>query len=94
MLGVCDNLLHDLTLSHSDNPLLISIVGRLRDLIDWAHHIVAKLQPKGKVDALPEQLEILDVLIERDVLKMQCALRKRLQDTMRRTLAAWNQASG
>ncbi len=93
MLVECDNLLHDLIVSHSHNPLLISIMSQLRDLINWAHHIVAKLQPKGKVDALPEHLEILDVLIERDVLKTQGALRKHLQNTMHRTLIAWNRAA-
>lgn len=94
LLVECDNLLHDLIVSHSDNPLLISIMGQLRDLINWAHQIVATLQPKAKVDALPEHLEILDVLIERDVSKTQGALRKHLQNTMHRTLAAWNQSSG
>ena len=92
MLVECDNLLHDLIVSHSDNPLLISIMGQLRDLINWAHHIVAKLQPKGKIDALPEHIEILDVLIERDVLKTQCTLRDHLRNTMCRTLTAWDQA--
>ncbi len=88
----CDNLLHDLIISHSENPLLINIMSQLRDLIEWAHHIVAKLQPKGKVDALPEHLAILDVLITRDVRRTQCALREHLENTMRRTLSAWDQS--
>lgn len=90
-LALCDNLLHDLIISHSENPLLINIMGQLQDLISWAHHIVAKLQPKGNLDALPEHLEILDVLLERDVVKTQAALRKHLRNTMQRTLAAWEQ---
>lgn len=93
-LAECDNLLHDLIINHSENPLLISIMGQLQDLISWAHHIVAKLQPKGNLYALPEHLEILDVLLERDVIKTQSALRKHLQNTMRRTLAAWDQRPG
>ncbi len=92
MLIECDNLLHDLIVSHSENPLLISIMGQLQDLIGWAHHIVARLRPQGKFDALPEHLEILDVLLERDVVKTQTALRKHLQRTLRRTLRAWDQS--
>lgn len=88
----CDNLLHDLIVSHSENPLLIELMSQLRDLIGWAHHIVAKLQPKGKVDALPEHLAILDVLIKRDVKRTQGALRAHLENTMRRTLTAWDQS--
>ncbi|MCY4465130.1 MAG: GntR family transcriptional regulator [Chloroflexi bacterium] len=88
----CDNLLHELIVSHSQNPLLISIMGQLQDLIGWAHHIVARLQPQGKFDALPEHLEILDVLLERDVAKTQIVLRKHLQNTLQRTLRAWDQS--
>ena len=88
----CDNLLHDLIINHSENPLLISIMSQLRDLIGWAHHIVAKLQPLGKVDALPEHLAILDVLMKRDVGQTQCALRAHLENTMRRTLRAWDRS--
>ena len=91
MLAECDTLIHDLIVSHSENPLLISIMGQLQDLIGWAHHIVAKLQPDANLHALPEHLEILDVLIERDVLKTQSALRKHLRSTMQRTLDAWGQ---
>ncbi len=92
LLVDCDNLLHDLIVSHSQNPLLISIMGQLQDLIDWAHHIVARLQPQGKYDALPEHLEILDVLLERDIARTQAALRKHLQHTLQRTLRAWDQS--
>ena len=89
-LAACDNLLHDLIISHSENPLLINIMRQLQDLISWAHHIVAKLQPKAHLDALPEHLEILDILIGRDVEKTQLALRKHLQNTMKRTLDTWD----
>lgn len=92
LLVECDNLLHDLIVSHSQNPLLISLMGQLQDLIDWAHHIVAKLQPQSKIDALPEHLEILEVLLERDIVKTQTALRKHLQRTLQRTLRAWGQS--
>ena len=88
----CDNLLHDLIISHSENPLLTDLMSQLRDLIGWAHHIVAKLQPRGKVDALPEHLTILDVLITRDVQRTQRALREHLENTMRRTLCAWDKS--
>lgn len=91
LLAECDTLLHDLIVSHSENPLLISIMGQLQDLIGWAHHIVAKLQPEANLDALPEHLAILDVLIERDVAKTQSALRQHLRSTMQRTLDAWEQ---
>lgn len=91
MLAECDTLIHDLIVSYSANPLLISIMRQLQDLIGWAHHIVAKLQPGANLDALPEHLAILDVLIERDVAKTQSALRQHLRSTMQRTLDAWEQ---
>ena len=90
-LAQCDNLLHDLIISHSENPLLINIMGQLQDLISWAHHIVAKLQPDANLDALPEHLAILDRLIEREVAATQAAMRNHLQKTMQRTLRAWDQ---
>ena len=91
LLAECDTLIHDLIVSHSQNPLLISIMRQLQDLIGWAHHIVAKLQPDANLDALPEHLAILDVLVERDVAKTQSALRQHLRSTMQRTLDAWEQ---
>lgn len=91
-LAECDTLLHDLIVNHSENPLLISIMGQLQDLIGWAHHIVAKLQPKGHLYALPEHLEICDILLKRSVTETQEALRKHLQNTMMRTMEAWDQA--
>ena len=91
-LAECDNLLHDLIVSHSQNPLLISLMRQLRDLIDWAHHIVSKVQPRAQLDALPEHLEILEFLSKRDVVGTQRALREHLQCTMQRTLRAWEQA--
>lgn len=91
MLAECDTLLHDLIVIHSENPLLISIMRQLQDLIGWAHHIVAKLQPNAKLDALPEHLAILDVLVKRDVLKTKSALRNHLRSTTQRTLDAWEQ---
>ncbi len=93
-LADCDNLLHDLIVSHSENPLLISLMEQLQDLIDWAHHIVAKVQPRAQLDALPEHLAILDVLSQRDVVATQGALREHLQNTLQRTLRAWEQAPG
>ncbi len=93
-LAQCDNLLHDLIISHSENPLLMSIMGQLQDLISWAHLIVAKLQPKANLDALPEHLEIFDRLIERDVTATQTAMRNHLLSTMQRTLRAWDQKPG
>ena len=91
MLAECDTLIHDMIVSHSENPLLISIMRQLQDLIEWAHHIVAKLQPSANLHALPEHLAILDVLVERDILKTQSALRQHLRSTMQRTLDAWEQ---
>lgn len=88
-LADCDNLVHDLIVSYSDNPLLINMMRQLQDLILWAHHIVAKLQPRSQFDALPEHLTILDVMRERDVAKTQLAMRDHLQNTMQRTLEAW-----
>ena len=90
MLVKCDNLLHDLIISYSENPMLIKIIGQLQDLISWAHHIVAKYRPGAQAYAVQEHLEILDGLIERDVEATQQALRSHLVSTMERTLAAWN----
>lgn len=94
MLAECDNLLHDLILSYSENPLLVNMMRQLRDLIMWAHQIVASLQPRSQFQALPEHLAILDVMLERDAAKTQIALRDHLQNTMRRTLDAWQPAPG
>ena len=66
-------------------------MGQLQDLISWAHHIVAKLQPNANLDALPEHLAILDRLIERDVAATQAAMRNHLLKTTQRTLRAWDQ---
>ena len=90
LLAECDNLLHDLIISCCDNPMLIELIGQLKDLINWAHCIVAKYQPEAQVLALPEHLEILDGLIHRDVAATQAALRNHLRSTMARTLQAWN----
>ena len=89
-LAECDNLLHDLIFSYSENPLLVNIIRQLQDLISWAHHIVARYRPNAHIDALPEHLEILDRLIERDVEATQAALRDHLRNTMQRTLEAWD----
>lgn len=89
-LAECDNLLHDLIISYADNPLLVGILRQLQDLIMWAHHIVARYRPDAQLDALPEHLEILSALGERDVAATQLALRSHLQGTMQRTLEAWD----
>lgn len=89
-LAECDNLLHDLIISYADNPLLVDILRQLQDLIMWAHHIVARYRPDAQLDALPEHLEILSALGERDVAATQSALRSHLQGTMQRTLEAWD----
>ena len=90
MLAECDTLLHDLIISHAENPLLVNIVRQLQDLISWAHHIVARYRPNAHFDALPEHLVILDALSERDVIATKAALRNHLQSTMQRTLTAWD----
>jgi len=90
MLAECDNLLHDLIISYAGNPLLVDILRQLQDLIIWAHHIVAKFRPHAQLEALPEHLEILAALGERDVAGTQSALRSHLQITMQRTLEAWD----
>ena len=89
-LAECDNLLHDLIISYAENPLLVDLLRQLQDLIMWAHHIVAKYRPHAQLDALPEHLEILAALGERDVAATQWALRSHLQGTMKRTLEAWD----
>ncbi len=91
LLADCDDLLHDLIISHSENPLLINIIKELQDLISWAHHIVAKHRPDAQIHALPEHLEILDALLERDTVATKLALRDHLFNTMGRTLDAWVQ---
>ncbi len=94
MLADYDNLLHELIISYSENPLLVNIMRQLRDLISWAHHIVAKFRPNAQVDALSEHLEILDRLSERDVEATKSALRNHLLGTMQRTLDAWDRKTG
>ena len=89
-LAECDNLLHDLIISYAENPLLVDFLRQLQDLIMWAHHIVAKYRPKAQLDALPEHLEILTALGQRDVEATQRALRSHLKGTMQRTLEAWD----
>ena len=89
-LAECDNLIHDLIISYSGNPLLIDINRQLQDLIIWAHQIVARYRPDALIDALSEHLQILDVLIERDVAATQSALRSHLLSTMESTLCAWD----
>ena len=92
LLAECDNLLHDLIINYADNPLLVNIVRQLQDLIMWAHHIIAKFRPDAQLNALPEHLEILAALGERDVAATQSALRNHLYGAMQRTLDAWERS--
>ena len=94
LLAECDNLIHDLIIGYSQNPLLIEIIGQLQDLITWAHQIVAKYRPGALVDALPEHMEILDALCSRDVAATKSAMRDHLLNTMEGTLLAWDHKTG
>ena len=65
LLAECDNLVHDLIISYSGNPLLIDISRQLQDLIIWAHQIVGNFRSDAKVVALPEHLDVLEALARR-----------------------------
>jgi len=93
-LAECDNLIHDLIINCSENPLLIEMMRQLQDLINWAHQIVAKYRPGAQVDALPEHMEILDALRRRDVAATKSAVRDHLLNTLERTLLAWDHKTG
>ena len=94
LLAECDNLIHDLIIGYSQNPLLIEIIGQLQDLTTWAHQIVAQYRPGALVDALPEHMEILDALCSRDVAATKSAMRDHLLNTMEGTLLAWDHKTG
>ena len=93
-LAECDNLIHDLIINCSRNPLLIEMMRQLQDLIDWAHQIVAKYRPGAQVDALPEHLAIIDALCRRDVAATKSTVRDHLLNTLDRTLLAWDHKTG
>ncbi len=93
-LAECDNLIHDLIINCSRNPLLIEMMRQLQDLIDWAHQIVAKYRPGAQVDALPEHLAIIDALRRRDVAATKSTVRDHLLNTLDRTLLAWDHKTG
>ncbi len=93
-LAECDNLIHDLIINCSRNPLLIEMMRQLQDLTDWAHQIVAKYRPEAQVEALPEHLAIIDALRKRDVAATKSTVRDHLLNTLERTLLAWDDKAG
>ncbi len=90
LLTECDNLIHDLIIKYSENPLLIEIIRQLQDLIIWAHQIVANFRPDAQVVALPEHLDVLEALAQRDIAATKVALRNHLSHAMERTLVVWD----
>ena len=90
LLAECDNLIHDLIIKYSENPLLIEIIRQLQDLIIWAHQIVANFRPDAQVVALPEHLDVLEALAQRDIAATKVALRNHLSHAMERTLVVWD----
>ncbi len=89
-LAVQDNLVHDLIFKYCRNPELTEIMKGLRNLIHWGHQTASTSRPDALERALPEHLEIMVALKNRNLEAAQNAMRAHLQSTIDRTLEIWS----
>lgn len=83
-LSATDRLVHDLALNHCGNSHLQRLLSSQLHLIRWAQNAIIDEMPTAYELALPEHIEMLDAVCERDAGRAAHAMRLHLENSCTR----------
>lgn len=83
-LGARDRLVHDLAREHCGNRRLQRLLVGQMDLFRWAQNTIILNLPRSYEIALPEHIEIMDAVCERNAGKASAAMRSHLEQSRER----------
>jgi DNA-binding GntR family transcriptional regulator len=89
LLAKHDELVHQLIEDYCENKRLVALMHELKDLVRWVRRTVVQHLSHAYEAAVEEHLEILDALERQDETGAESAMRRHLQKSCERTIAAW-----
>jgi len=85
-LAARDRLVHDLAREHCGNRRLQRLLLGQMDLFRWAQNTIVQNLPRSYEIALPEHIDIMNAVCERDEKRAAAAMRAHLENSRERLL--------
>lgn len=84
LLAKRDRLVHELAENHCGNSRLQQLLSAHTDLFHWAQNTIIRELPKSYELALPEHIQIMDAVCDRDAAGAAAAMRSHLENSHER----------